>query len=160
MPKTWSGLLASKEEEILDALKSAYRKSLERQQADSGYRECVSINRNGKVTLYTLGPGMNVWPGEAKQIACFRWQDPADGIDAGTVAEFVRASGRFDEFAEWLGRVHGYALEEAESGEGAWYLKVWDEALYKEFLEPIIDYLVEVFDAEAHYYGVLDEAGA
>ena len=38
MQKTWPGLLASKEEEILDALKSAYRKSLERQQADSGYR--------------------------------------------------------------------------------------------------------------------------
>lgn len=149
----WLGLLEKNEEKIIDALRQAYRQAIG---GESSWQECVDINRDGKITVYTIGSNSTdgeVWNGDALEVARFAWWEP--DVDGEDVVNFLKNEDKLGEFTRWL--MDGEHIEpedmedESELWSKVWLLEEWNPELWKQYMEEYTDWIIEDFDPD-HYF--------
>jgi len=153
-PAQWKEILSAHEEEILDALRTAYYEAARPETANFGCREVVDIRYDGKISTYMLTQGTTdgeVWHGEAIEIADFEHYDPLDGWDTDDYLNFLEAW-QYDAFVRWLVR-EGHILPEDRNDKDEirynyWRIRDWDPEVWDEIEEFAAECAAEDFDAD------------
>jgi len=142
----WIKVLEDNEEKIIDALKQAYKQAI----GGNSWEECVDIDPNGKICVYTIGnnsTSMDVWKGEVIEIARFGWWEP--DVDGEDVVQFLKGEDKLQDFAQWLVNEEYIDPDELNNessiSKEAWLLEKWNQKLWDQYMEEFKDWLMDEF---------------